>query len=304
MPLRPVPTILDTDIGGDIDDTWALAFMLCCPEIDLKMVATDTGHTEYRARITAKLLQLAGRADVPVAVGIRQNDEEQGQAEWVRGYELSDYPGPVLADGVTGLVEAIMGSPEPLTLACIGPMPNIARALEIEPAIAGKCHFVGMHGSVYRGYGGGSEVVAEYNVSADTAACRAVFEAPWLSRTITPLDTCGLVQLKGEQYQLIRESQVLIPRVIMENYLAWAQANGYHNAETESSILFDTVAAWLVFSREFLRMETLPIAVTDDGFTRIQEGAAQVDCAAEWTDQEAYQRVLVERLLTGGPGAA
>ena len=37
--------LLDTDIGGDIDDTWALALALRCPEIDLRLVLTDTAAT-------------------------------------------------------------------------------------------------------------------------------------------------------------------------------------------------------------------------------------------------------------------
>jgi inosine-uridine nucleoside N-ribohydrolase len=37
-----IPVILDTDIGGDIDDAWALALILKSPELDLKMLVTDT----------------------------------------------------------------------------------------------------------------------------------------------------------------------------------------------------------------------------------------------------------------------
>jgi inosine-uridine nucleoside N-ribohydrolase len=53
---KPIPVILDTDIGGDIDDTWALAMLLKSPELDLKLVVTDTGNTTYRAGVAAKLL--------------------------------------------------------------------------------------------------------------------------------------------------------------------------------------------------------------------------------------------------------
>jgi inosine-uridine nucleoside N-ribohydrolase len=303
MASKPIPTILDTDIGGDIDDTWALGFLLCCPEVDLRLVVTDVGNTTYRARVAARFLELAGRSDIPVAVGLHQKDEEEGQAAWVEGYALDDYPGAVHRDGVTALVDTIMASPEPLTLLCIGPVPNIARALELEPRIAGKCHFVGMHGSVYRGYGGDAEPAAEWNVVCDAAACRAVFEAPWLSKTITPLDTCGIVQLKGERYARVRDSGALIPRLIMENYRIWAGVHGWVDPEVESSVLFDTVAAWLVFSRQYLDLEPLPIRVTDDGFTRVAEGAPVLDCAVEWNDLDAFEDVLVSRLCTMGPVA-
>ena len=50
---RRIPVILDTDIGNDIDDTWALGQLLNSPELDLKLVLTSTGDTEYRARVAA-----------------------------------------------------------------------------------------------------------------------------------------------------------------------------------------------------------------------------------------------------------
>ena len=54
-PGKKIPVILDTDIGGDIDDIWALAMLLKSPELDLRLVTTNTGNTEYRARVAARL---------------------------------------------------------------------------------------------------------------------------------------------------------------------------------------------------------------------------------------------------------
>ena len=51
----PIPLILDTDIGYDIDDTWALAMLLRSPEVDLKLVCSDSRDTEYAARLLARL---------------------------------------------------------------------------------------------------------------------------------------------------------------------------------------------------------------------------------------------------------
>ena len=48
------PVILDTDIGFDVDDVWALVFLLQCPELDVKLITTTTGDTWYRAAIVAK----------------------------------------------------------------------------------------------------------------------------------------------------------------------------------------------------------------------------------------------------------
>ena len=56
--------VLDTDIGGDDDDTWALALLLQSTEIDLRMVLTDSHNAEARAKIVAKTLEGAGRTNI------------------------------------------------------------------------------------------------------------------------------------------------------------------------------------------------------------------------------------------------
>jgi purine nucleosidase/pyrimidine-specific ribonucleoside hydrolase len=65
----PIPIILDTDIGGDIDDALALALALQSPELDVRAVTTVSDDTEGRARLAWKELGLYGRQDIPVAAG-------------------------------------------------------------------------------------------------------------------------------------------------------------------------------------------------------------------------------------------
>ncbi len=82
--MKPKPIILDTDIGSDIDDTWALAQVLNSHELDLKLVVTTHADTAYRARLTAKYLERVGRADIPVAIGPADDGEARhGQLPWV-----------------------------------------------------------------------------------------------------------------------------------------------------------------------------------------------------------------------------
>jgi len=295
---RRIPVVLDTDIGSDIDDTWALALMLKSPELDVKLVVTDTGDTTSRAKIVARMLEVAGREDVPVGVGIPLESSSIPQARWIEGYELSDYAGRVYEDGVGAIVETIMGSPEPVTLVCIGPVPNVAAALAREPRIAQRARFVGMHGSVRLGYGGSRKVSAEYNIACYPQACQRVFAAPW-DATITPLDTCGLVRLEGEKYRAVYECQDMLARAVIENYRIWAhdrERGRRLNAESRSSVLFDTVAVYLAFSEELLVMERLGIRVTDDGYTVIDQSAKPIDCAMAWKDLPSFENFLVQRL--------
>jgi inosine-uridine nucleoside N-ribohydrolase len=306
-----IPVILDTDIGGDIDDTWALAMMLKCPELDVKLVVSDTGDTTYRSKIIAKMLEIAKRTDVPVGVGRRfRDDGEFPQAPWVEGYRLSDYPGTVHEDGVGAIIDTIMNASEPITLICIGPVPNIGEALDREPRIVDKARFVGMHGSVYKGYDGTENISAECNVVNHTAACQKVFTASW-DITITPLDTCGLVVLEGEKYQAVQRCPDPLIQAIMENYRIWLSADlswrgdsgiatrdRVAKADTKSTTLFDTVAVYLAFSKEFLEMEDLGIRVSDDGYTLRDENAKRVHVAKNWRNLGAFEDFLVECLTS------
>ena len=296
-----IPVILDTDIGGDIDDTWALALLLRCPELDLKLVTTDTGDTRfYRAKLVAKLLDIAGRADVPIGVGVPTADQRgshsHAQGRWVEDYRLSDYPGVIHDDGVQALIDTIMTSSKEITLICIGPMPNIRLALQREPAIARKARFVGMLGSIYHDHLGGPPM-PETNVVVDIAAAQAVFTAPW-DMTITPLDTCGTVALDGERYQRIRTCRDPLIEAVIENYRLWELAKDRTpTVDRQSSILFDTVAVYLAFADDLLVMEELGVAVDDQGYTRLDRIAKAVYAAVGWRDYPAFQDLLVDRLV-------
>lgn len=296
-----IPVILSTDIGDDIDDTWALALALRCPEFDIKLVVGDYGNPLARARLLAKFLEAAGRTDIPVGVGFAAECKSDfRQAQWIENYELDRYPGKVHCDGVQAMIDLVMASKQPVTLVCIGPVPNIAEALRREPRLAQKARFVGMHGSVRVGYGKGSKPTAEWNVRANPAACRAALTAPW-DITITPLDTCGFVQLRDDKYARIHDSADPLLRALMENYRVWTDWNIAHNQQGSdpakaSSTLFDCVAIYLAITQELCVMEPLHLRVDDDGFTREDPAARQLNVATQWKDLPAFEDWLVKRL--------
>lgn len=297
----PIPVIFDTDIGDDIDDTWALGFLLRCPELDVKLVVGDNGKPDYRAKLLAKFLEAAGRSDIPVGLGLDVNPEKGGrQSEWVKDYELNQYPGKIHQDGVQAMIDAIMNSRRPITVIAVGPVQNIAEALKREPRIAQRARFVGMHGSVRVGYRNDPKISAEYNVKVAPQSCQQVFTAPW-DMTITPLDTCDKIVLTGEKYQQVYQSAGPIASAIIANYRLWAahEPGSIANVPVRSSTLFDTVAIYLAFSQEFCGMERLGIRVNDDGFTLEDPAAKQMNVATTWKDLAAFEDLLVQRVTAG-----
>ncbi|HIC94536.1 MAG TPA: hypothetical protein EYP09_09860, partial [Anaerolineae bacterium] len=68
--VRGIELLLDTDIGDDIDDAWALAACISHPRIELVGVTTVHGDTEVRAAL-ARLLLKRAHVEVEVAAGTR-----------------------------------------------------------------------------------------------------------------------------------------------------------------------------------------------------------------------------------------
>ena len=299
---RRRPVILDTDIGDDIDDTWALLMLLRMPELDLRLAVGDYGNAFYRARLLARLLDVAGRSDVPVGIGLGQQDQPGQQSGWVGDYRLEQYPGVVHEDGVQAIIDTVHRSSERVTIVCLGPAPNIAEAVRRDPTIARNAEIVGMYGSIYRGYDGAAEPAAEYNVRVDVTSLKALFAAPWRI-TIAPLDTCGLVVLDGENYARLHDSDDPALRALMENYRTWLPGAPYvdPNQDTTriSTTLFDTVAVYLAARDTHVRMQTLPLRITDSGHTVVDRNNGRpVRCAVAWNSLDGFERELTETLLS------
>ena len=342
--MTKIPVILDTDIGDDMDDTWALALLLRMPEVfDLKLIVTSGfGHHAGRAQIVAKFLSVCGKPDVPIGLGCQNsastNTEDPfgtplPQGDWAADYNMADHSGQVSEDGIQLLIDTALASEVPMALITIGPCGNIAEALRRQPKIAHKLHFVGMHGSINQGYGPGSDAAAEYNVYKDVPACRACFQAPFLTKRITPLDTCGAIRLKGELYKELLSACSTVPLVkaIIGGYDTWyatiqnPSLKKVFKPDSTSTILFDTVAVLLASSiiaapagsdREqrqhssaYLELETHTVKVTDDGFTRVTNSGdpegGEMLVALNWKDGglRAFRDFLVEALV-GGTGTA
>jgi len=301
---KKIPVIFDTDIGNDIDDTWALLMLLNSPELDVKLVASDHTNCTYRAKILAKMLEVCKRTDVPVGVGLKKGDERAAQSDWVVDYDLDSYAGEVYEDGVDAIIRTIRQSKDPITLIAVGPVTNLPEVLRRAPDVAEKARFVGMHGSVRKGYANSPKISPEWNVRADPPALQAVFAAPW-EKTVTPLDTCGIVHLKDDRYAKVLGCQAPGTKALIENYRIWtkwheAQDRKMPDPSQRSSTLYDTVAIYLGYSEDLVEMETHPLIVTDDGYTRIDAKGHPARCAMAWKDLGGFEQHLTERVTREG----
>ena len=126
------PVILDTDIGTDIDDAFALALIINSPELELLGVTTVAGDTQARARLAAKLLWEAGGAwrRVPVYAGEPGKPQRIEQTRWANGFTS---PALHMTGAVDFMKAEINRRPGKITLITIGELTNVAGSAKIRP---------------------------------------------------------------------------------------------------------------------------------------------------------------------------
>jgi purine nucleosidase len=197
------PLILDVDTG--IDDALALLYVAGDPEADLLAVTCSAGNAALPdvVRNTRSVLAMAGRGDVEVAPGgaqpLLRPLEITPETHGPRGLGYADPPDPPGSTsprfGPDVLIEAARARPGRVTLVTLGPLTNLAVALEFEPALPALLRRWVMMGGAFR-VPGNTTPVSEWNVHCDPEAAQACFRA-WSSAIaddpgVLPMTAMGL----------------------------------------------------------------------------------------------------------------
>ena len=175
-----IPVLLDTDIGSDIDDALALAYLLKQPRCELLGVTTVTGEPTVRAQLADAVCQVFGRKQVPIHSGAdRPILVPQMQTEAPQKTVLAHWPhrqtfAPNTA--VDFLRQTIRSRPGEITLLSIGPLTNIALLFAVDPQIPPLLRQYVMMGGVYCSHLGPSGST-EWNARGDPHATAVVFAA-------------------------------------------------------------------------------------------------------------------------------
>src|SRR6266446_4524941 len=124
--------IIDTDIGDDIDDAFAVALALRSPELQILGITTTFGDTETRAKLLDRFLAEVGRPEIPVAAGASSPPKSNFTQR--RYAEAAHFAKPSHPDAVAFLLDQIRRNPGQITLIAIGPLMNIGAAIDQDPA--------------------------------------------------------------------------------------------------------------------------------------------------------------------------
>ena len=215
------PFYLDCDTG--IDDAMAIAYLLASDRVDLLGIGAVSGNiaAAVGARNTLDLLALAGRDEIPVALGAHdfQAGAFAGGAPHVHGengiggVELPPSNRSVVEESAAEMIVRLAHErPGELHVLAIGPLTNLAAALRLDPTIAGQVKQVTVMGGAAL-VPGNVTAVAEANIHNDPEAAADVFAASW-PITMVPLDATMANLIEAEDRDELERSPRPVARAI------------------------------------------------------------------------------------------
>jgi inosine-uridine nucleoside N-ribohydrolase len=286
------PVIFDTDIGTDIDDAYALAALIHRPELELVGVTTVSSDAVARARLAAKLLQVAGGrwVKVPVYAGISTPVQYMKQVDWAKGFTSPSLHESGAIEFMRARIDARPGA---ITLIAVGELTNVAALLQSEPGIAKKIRAIAlMGGSIYRGYAAGSKPEPEWNIKSNAKAAQVVFESG-VPLLVAPLDSTADLKLSPEMRVELFARGVPLNDALAALNSIWRHTNTWKG---ENPTLFDVLAVELVEPRRPYELKALHIDVEGDGLTRVAPGGAANAQVALTVDGDAFMKAFVDAL--------
>ena len=276
----PMPVVVDTDAG--LDDAIAILYLATSPDVDLRAVTvsgTGLAHCFPGANNVVGLLELAGRPDVPVSCGPeaplgaddlfqpfpyewrRVADGRYGDAWRIGRGPVDDRPAPQL------LIEAVRNSKSPVTLVTLGPLTNLAAALDQDVSFATHVERVVAMGGAFDVPGNTANAepppardVAEWNVYADPQSARDVLHAE-LPLRFVPLDATNDVPI--DVYVLRAFARAPATEAIAVVTTLLSSVHGIVSAG--DYFLWDPLAAVLALRPELGTLESREVDVVTSG---------------------------------------
>jgi inosine-uridine nucleoside N-ribohydrolase len=289
--LVPQSAIIDTDIGDDIDDAFALALALQSPELHILGVTTAFGDTELRARLVDRYLAAVGRSDIPVAAGVATPHANVfTQAAYAR-----QAPDRKHIDAIGFLLDQIRKHPGQITLIAIGPLSNVQAAIERDPATFRQLkRVVLMGGSVARGYdsktGARMPPDAEWNIKCDPAGAKALL-AVGVPVFMMPLDSTQIHLETPEREAIFAHGSPLTDQLTLLYHQWMAGSEGHAAAPT----LFDPVAVTYAVRPDLCPAKPMRLDVDEKGFTRPVSGTPNVQVCMQ-SDEKGFLQFLSTRV--------
>lgn len=281
----PAKIIIDTDVGDDVDDAFALALAVKSPELQVLGIMTAFGDTEMRAKVVDRFLGEVGRSEIPVLAGKpATTNNPMSQRKYGEGGHFAKASH---GDAVEFLFDQIRKYPGEITLIAIGPLVNVGAAIDKDAATFRKLkRVVLMGGSVRRGYGdlGYNAPVPpmpEWNILNDVASAQKLFAAG-VPLYVMPLDSTQLKLDEVKRAFLFSRGTAVTDSLAIQYHL-WGQ---------ETPTLFDPMTLAFALKPELCPVTPLHIRVDEKGFTREEPGTPNAQVCLDSNAEDFFKFYL------------
>ena len=210
--IQKTKIVLDTDIGTDIDDAVALAYLLMQEHCDLQGITTVSGEAPKRAMIADAICRIAGQSRIPIHSGctlplggVPQRQKRASHAAKLFKYKHNtNFPEETAVDFLNKIIEQ---NPGEIILLTIGPLTNVATLFQKYPGISSKlkAHYM-MCGAFY-----GNSHENEWNILCDPYAAKTVFANPAPLTRVFGLNVTRKVTMKADTVRRRFQSDILLP---------------------------------------------------------------------------------------------
>jgi len=289
----PEKIIIDTDIGTDIDDAFAVALALRSPELEILGITTDYGDTEGRAKILDRMLGEVGRQDIPVAVGVQTAvppayGDNLPQRRYGEGGHFGRTAHPRAVDFI---IEQVRRYPGQITLVAIGPLPNIGALLDQDPGTFRKLKRVVMMGgsveAVKPDYGNARPIppLPEYNIVSAIGAAQKLFRSG-VPLYVMPLDSTLHLTLNEVNRGILFSQGTPLTDALALQYHHWGQT---------TPVLFDAMTLAYILDPTLCPVQPMHIDVDNQGFTRAEPGKANAQVCLH-SEADAFFHFYMKRL--------
>ena len=329
--MNRIPVVLDTDIGTDVDDVLCLLLALASPEIELIAVTIVDGHVDKRAEIAARILGMAGRADIPVYMGASQPLAEGRGPTWFghegKGILEVDYAGPKAPISDISAAEYLIEESKrrAFHLVAVGPFTNVALAVQQDPSFAERLmHLTVMGGMVHEATytpkwkqffadTGILPAHMDHNTASDVQSAlimaRAGVDMTWVTAELTfctPLNKRAIAIFENSNTELGSVTAAMLQIWNDEWFHFIPQFPDYPSPFPEDSVacLHDPLALASLFPKSWLTVEDHAVKFGIEGHLfRIHQTASndeaehRVSVAVDTAAFEAFYLERIEALL-------
>ena len=283
--------LLDTDIGGDIDDAICLAYLLNEPECDLLGITTVCGEPEKRAAVADAICKAAGRT-IPIVAGLDTTLQPISVYPTPEGavaldnWEHNDFQ---KGNAPAFLYGKIKENPNEVTLIAIGNMRNVATMFEKYPDACSLLKDL----FVMNGYFGEKRLPDPYwnwNSWADPLASKIVFAAPIATHRVVPLEVTDMLTIEARQAREFLQADSALMKAVFDFGKAWLESSNkltLHDPLVAVCVFYPNICH---FERGFVNVET---EKTEDmggtDFIANVNGNVEIACNV---DKERFYNIL------------